>query len=79
MEGFTMRNASRFQRGSGCYICQGCGKRTRSTGRGDNEHVRMCEDCYDEAGLENMHSDEGHAGEFDVCEICHPKAEGGAR
>lgn len=44
---------NRFQRGSGCYKCAECGKLTRSTGRGDNEHLRLCADCYDKAGDEN--------------------------
>jgi hypothetical protein len=37
-----------------------CNKRTRSTGRGDNELVRLCAQCYDEAGVENEHQDGGH-------------------
>jgi hypothetical protein len=44
---------SRFQKGSGCYTCKVCGKRTRSTGQGDNEHVRLCVNCYEKAGDEN--------------------------
>jgi len=51
-----MRNSSRFGNG-GCYVCNVCGKKTRSTGRGDNEFVGLCADCYDIAGLENMVSD----------------------
>jgi hypothetical protein len=47
----TPRN--RFQKGSGCYVCTVCGKKTRSSGRGDNEHNRQCERCYDMAGDEN--------------------------
>lgn len=53
------RNGSRFQRGSGCYACSCCGKMTRSTGRGDNEHCGLCVDCYDLAGIENGISDNG--------------------
>lgn len=49
--------ANRFKRGSGCYTCVDCGKRTRATGRGDNEHVKLCEDCYDRAGDENSVAD----------------------
>lgn len=48
---------NRFQKGSGCYKCIACGKLTRSTGRGDNEHCRLCERCYDMAGDENAVSD----------------------
>ena len=68
-----MKNAARFQKGSGCYKCESCGRLTRSTGRGDNEHVNLCTDCYDEGGLENQHSDEGHAGNFAACSLCHPQ------
>lgn len=50
---------SRFQKGSGCYDCVICGKHTRATGRGDNEHVNLCVTCYDKAGDENAVSD-GH-------------------
>lgn len=50
---------SRFQKGSGCYECKGCGKQTRSTGRGDNENVGLCATCYDKAGDENAVAD-GH-------------------
>jgi hypothetical protein len=39
--------ASRFQKGSGCYTCRSCGKNTRSTGRGDNENIRLCVPCFD--------------------------------
>lgn len=63
-------NGARFAKGSGCYVCRGCGKRTRATGRGDNEHVEMCAKCYDDAGQENLHSDEGHAGPFESCVLC---------
>lgn len=49
-----MKNvANRFQKGSACYDCRTCGKTTRSTGRGDNENVKMCAACYDKAGDEN--------------------------
>jgi hypothetical protein len=48
---------SRFQKGSGCYVCIGCQKKTRSTGNGDNEHCRLCETCYEKAGDENALSD----------------------
>ena len=48
-----MKNTNRFQPGSGCYTCSECGKRTRSTGRGDNENVGLCAPCYDRAGDQN--------------------------
>ncbi len=46
------RNGSKFQKGSGCYTCDSCGKLTRSTGRGDNEHAGLCARCYDMGGDE---------------------------
>lgn len=54
-----MRPTNRFARGSGCYKCRICGHQTRSTGRGDNELVLLCEDCYDLGGEENHLSDTG--------------------
>ena len=53
----VMKRGSGFEVGSGCYICHICKKRTRSTGRGDNENLGMCADCYDICGLENSLSD----------------------
>ena len=47
----TVRN--RFVRGSGLYQCRCCGRKTRSTGNGDNEHIQLCVDCYDLAGYDN--------------------------
>ncbi len=52
-----MNARNRFVKGSGCFTCQGCGKVTRSTGRGDNEHARCCERCYDMGGDENAVAD----------------------
>jgi len=45
-----------FQRGSGVFTCQCCGRRTRITTQ-DVDHI--CAECYDLAGLENTLSDEG--------------------
>jgi hypothetical protein len=53
---------NRFARGSAVYECRCCHRNTRSTGRGDNEHVRLCAECYDLGGEENHISDNG--GEF---------------
>jgi hypothetical protein len=51
------RPRNRFERGSGMYECRCCTRKTRSTGNGDNENVRLCVDCFDLAGYENMVSD----------------------
>ena len=53
----TKRN--RFQRGSGVYSCGNCTRKTRSTGNGDNEHLRLCAECYELGGIENEISDCG--------------------
>jgi len=50
-------DSRRYQKGSGVYTCADCGKRTRSTGRGDNEQVRLCAPCYDRALKENEEQD----------------------
>lgn len=48
---------NRFTKGSGCYTCNSCGLKTRSTG--DNGQCHLCENCYDLAGFDNMVSDDG--------------------
>ena len=50
-----MRKMNRFERGSGCYVCQACGHRTRRTG--DGAGVGVCELCYEIGGCENTMSD----------------------
>jgi hypothetical protein len=49
---------SKFQGGlkGAVYTCEGCGKKTRETGDGESS-VNLCAKCYEEAGLENEHSD----------------------
>jgi ribosome-binding protein aMBF1 (putative translation factor) len=46
---------SRFQRGSGCYTCKSCGKKTRKTG--DGAELGLCNRCYEMAGDENAVAD----------------------
>jgi hypothetical protein len=36
-----------------------CKRSTRSTGRGDNEHSQLCEQCFDLGGETNSLSDNG--------------------
>ena len=54
-----MRTTNRFAKGTGVYACRGCDRMTRSTGRGDNEHVLLCAECFDLGGEENHLSDTG--------------------
>lgn len=59
---------ARFAKGSGCYTCKCCGRKTRSTGQGDNEHLLLCVTCYDLSGFENQLSDRG-AESFSATEL----------
>lgn len=54
-------NAARrgFTKRSTTYNCGVCKRLTRSTGRGDNENVQLCIECYEVAGIENGIND-GH-------------------
>ena len=52
-----MKRTTTFTRGSGVYECRCCGRRTRDDGNGDSVHVRLCTDCFDLAGIENMITD----------------------
>ena len=61
---------NRFEKGSGCFVCSCCKKKTRSTGRGDNENVGLCADCYDKAGDDNAVAD-GQMSEEEFQEIWH--------
>jgi len=53
----NFRQRNRFARGSGCYTCRACGRRTREVG--DGAQVQLCEPCYDLAGWQNSISDNG--------------------
>lgn len=53
------RTSNRFTKGTGVYECRCCHRATRDTGRGDNEGVRLCAECYDLSGEENHLSDNG--------------------
>lgn len=60
---------SRFRKGTGCFTCTLCGKRTRDTG--DNGSVEMCPLCDAKSGCENTLSDTTNIpnpwGRFDSC------------
>ena len=55
---------NRFAKGSGCYTCERCTRKTRSTGQGDNEYAGLCAECYDLAGMENEIEDSGSTQEL---------------
>ena len=54
-----MRVSNRFTRGTAAYKCKCCGRLTRDTGRGDNELIGYCAQCYDLGGEVNHISDCG--------------------
>lgn len=54
----TQRQArnSRFQKGSGMFACESCGRNARDTGV-QSHGTKCCEQCYELAGIENGISD----------------------
>ena len=64
-----MSDRRRMQAGSGIYECESCGKKTRETGDGESQGG-MCVTCWEESGLENEHSDSGHAEPVEGCPTC---------
>lgn len=48
---------SRFQRGSGVFKCEGCGRSTRKTAATSGHDGRLCEDCFELAGIYNVYQD----------------------
>lgn len=63
---------NRFRRGSGCYTCKLCGKRTRDVD--GNADVEMCQLCELKSGLENSLADHGWGRHGDL-EHCKTDAE----
>jgi len=53
----TKSKNSHFARGSGLFKCRSCDRNTRATGNHDNEHVQLCVECYDLAGIDNAFRD----------------------
>jgi hypothetical protein len=49
----------RFERGSGCFTCESCGRKTRKTGVTSGSDWPVCPDCYELAGYQNGVSDNG--------------------
>lgn len=59
---------NRFARGTGCFTCDRCGKRTRDT-HGCGTH--LCGPCNDHGEAENTHNDNDHELNPDPgCPIC---------
>ena len=54
------RTANRFGTG-GCYECRSCGRKTRSTGRGDNENMELCVECCEYHAAQNAIWDDGES------------------
>lgn len=65
---------SKFVRGSGCFKCVNCGKKTREVN--GNQSVELCPACWIEANMENHHSDNAHAGAVLKCAECKNSALG---
>jgi len=61
------KSNSHFARGSGLFTCRVCKRSTRATGNNDNEHVTLCVQCYELAGIENSFLD-GCGEERDIAE-----------
>lgn len=47
------KRTTTFTKGSGCYTCTMCGRKTRDDGNGDSVHCGLCSQCYEYSGLEN--------------------------
>jgi hypothetical protein len=63
------KRRDRFQRGSGCFRCRGCGKQTRDVN--GNASAELCPLCDAQALNGNSLSDAGFPGDawavFDAC------------
>jgi len=51
------RAGTGFDKGSGCYTCIECGKKTRNTNYGSEADMKLCKKCYQAAEQENAESD----------------------
>jgi len=54
---------SQFQRGTGCYDCEVCGRKARATANTPHGE-KICEECYDIAGIYNVYQDCGNGEEL---------------
>lgn len=63
------RKIARIKKFIGTYNCIVCNKLTRETGDGESS-VEMCADCYEWESMQNLHSDDDHAGAMEECQEC---------
>ena len=63
-----MGSRTRFDRYRQPFPCVQCGKRT--TGAAGSSGTDLCPRCYERAGLENEHTDSGHAEPVENCPRC---------
>lgn len=54
-----MSSHNRFARGTGCYTCESCGRKTRQTDVNSGSDWKVCADCFELAGYQNGISDNG--------------------
>lgn len=62
------KHRNKFAAGSGQYQCKSCQRETRSTGRGDNELMKWCEQCFDLAMMANQLSDGSNLTQSQIAE-----------
>jgi hypothetical protein len=65
--------SNRFSRHRQPLACRGCGKLT--TGAIDSRGPDLCRKCYERAGLENDHEDNGHNTPMPNCPACEACAD----
>lgn len=56
----TQKKSSKFEKGSGCYNCKSCTRKTRATENGDATALGLCAQCFEIGGIENQISDGGY-------------------
>lgn len=50
---------NRFDYGTGCFVCESCGRKTRTTAVTARNDWPVCPDCFELAGYQNGISDRG--------------------
>lgn len=61
-----MARTTTFTRGSGAYRCRSCNRLTRDDGNGDSVNCRLCTQCFELCGYDNMVMDGGELSERDI-------------